>query len=107
MFIDIQHNRFHLKIFQYIDYLEYINLTMTFKLKLQNQLPETITSRLENEKKMYKMAYYFIMGEKFAKERDDYHKENGYQCVCNKNYDGGQFCTYCRESALCMCLYCQ
>ena len=34
-------------------------------------------------------------------------RNNYAEFVCNKNYDGGQYCSYCKCIALCRCPYCQ
>lgn len=112
MFINIQESKLHINIFTFLDYLNYVDFTMICSLAsvIDKMVPE-IKSRLNKEKEMYKTAHYFLMEikekEQYEKERDDYHREYGYGCVCDKNYDGGPFCTYCREIALCSCPYCQ
>lgn len=108
MFID---NLIHIHILDYLDYYDYIHFTMINKLEIDNYLIPETRLRLNKEKDMYKTAHYFLMSikrrEKYEKERDEYHNEFGYDCVCNKNYDGGLYCSYCKCTALCRCPYCQ
>ena len=111
MFINIQENILHVNIFNFLDYREYIDFTMICSISLIDKLLLETKHRLNKEKEMYKTAHYFLMTikrkEQYEKERDEYHRDYGYDCVCNKNCDGGRYCSYCKNVALCRCSYCQ
>ena len=101
----------HIHVIDYLDYYDFIHLSMIKNIKICNLLLPDTKTRLDKEKEMYKTAHYFLTAmkrkEQYEKERYEYHRDYGYDCVCNKNYDGGQYCSYCKCIALCRCPYCQ
>ena len=93
-FIYIQKNRLHVNIFEYLQYNDLVNLKTTNTIKISDSLPNIINDRFEEELSDLLWAYEW-------NQEMEYQKNHTYDCVCGKNYDGGPFCTFCRDIAIC------